>query len=87
MVDRVALVSGALATSGDARRYAMRDGVRYGHVLDPRTGYPVEDAPRSVTVQADTCSEAGLLATLGVLAGAGAERFLEAQGVRFWCVR
>jgi thiamine biosynthesis lipoprotein len=41
---------GALATSGDARRYVQRDGKRYSHILDPATGWPVVDAPRSVTV-------------------------------------
>lgn len=78
---------GALATSGDARRFLERDGVRYGHVLDPRTGWPVPDAPRSVTVVGDSCLEAGLLATLALLHGAGAEAFLAEQGVRSWCLR
>jgi len=76
-----------IATSGDARRFILRDGRRYGHILDPRTGWPVADAPRSVTVVANTCTEAGILATLAMLRGAGAEEFLESQGVRFWCLR
>jgi thiamine biosynthesis lipoprotein len=83
----LSLTDGALATSGDARRFLLRDGVRYPHILDPRTCRPVCDAPRSVTIAAATCTEAGLLATLAMLHGAGAERFLEAEGVRFWCLR
>ncbi|MGD8394422.1 MAG: FAD:protein FMN transferase [Candidatus Eiseniibacteriota bacterium] len=83
----VPLARGGLATSGDARRFLLRDGVRYGHILDPRTGWPVEDAPRSVTVRAATCTEAGLLATLAMLQGAQAERFLRAQTPHHWCVR
>lgn len=75
---------GALATSGDARRYVTSGGRRLGHILDPRTGRPVEGAPRSVTVLAATCLEAGTLTTLACLAGAGARAFLEAQGARFW---
>lgn len=75
---------GGVATSGDARRYLLRDGVRYAHILDPRNGWPVPDAPRSVTVVADTCIEAGTLTTLAMLQGAGAEAFLQAQNVRFW---
>ena len=76
-----------VATSGDARRFILRQGRRYGHILDPRTGWPVADAPRSVTVVANTCTEAGILATFAMLHGAGAEKFLEEQGVRFWCLR
>jgi FAD:protein FMN transferase len=81
------LEHGALATSGDSRRYLLKDGVRYGHILDPRTGWPVPDAPRSVTVAASSCTEAGLLSTLALLNGARATEFLEALGVRFWLLR
>jgi thiamine biosynthesis lipoprotein len=41
MLATLALSSGALATSGDYERYFERDGVRYCHVLNPRTGWPV----------------------------------------------
>jgi thiamine biosynthesis lipoprotein len=79
--------NGALATSGDTYRHVMGEGVRYGHVLDPRTGWPIAGAPRSVTVHAATCTEAGLLAKLALLRGAGAEEFLRAEQVRAWCFR
>ena len=78
---------GALATSGDARRFLKKDGHRYGHILDPRTGWPVPDTPRSTTVAADTCTQAGMLSMLAMLEGEGAEAFLDAQGVRYWCCR
>ncbi len=78
------LEHGALATSGDSRRYVLRNGVRYGHILHPRTGWPVHGAPRSVTVAASSCTEAGLLATLALLQGDRAQAFLEEQGVRYW---
>jgi thiamine biosynthesis lipoprotein len=83
----VQLKSGAVATSGDARRYVIRNGRRYGHILDPRTGYPVDGAPRSVTVIDQTCTQAGLLATLAMLQGVRAERFLPTQGVRHHVMR
>ncbi|MEO8153626.1 MAG: FAD:protein FMN transferase [Rhizobacter sp.] len=83
----IALRGGALATSGDARRHLLIDGVRYSHILDPRTGWPVQDAPRSVTVAAPTCTEAGLLATLAMLQGLGAEALLAAQGLPHWVQR
>lgn len=79
-VRTIALRRGALATSGDARRFVLRGGVRYGHILDPRTGWPVSGAPRSVTVLADKCTEAGMLSTFAMLQGSAAEAFLREQG-------
>ena len=78
---------GAIATSGDARRYLIKDGTRYSHILDARDGWPVADAPRSITVAADTCTQAGMLSTLGMLEGSAAEAFLAEQGVDYWCER
>lgn len=83
----IRLKTGALATSGDARRFLLKNGVRYGHILDPLTGWPVKGAPRSVTIAADTCTQAGMLATLAMLRGDGAEEFLRNQNVQFWCQR
>lgn len=87
MAAMLELKDGALATSGDARRYLLRDGIRYSHILNPKTGWPVKDAPRSVTIAAATCVEAGLTATLAMLWGARAEAFLKREGVRAWCIR
>jgi thiamine biosynthesis lipoprotein len=81
---KLEITRAAVATSGDARRFVRHQGRRLGHVLDPVTGWPVADAPRSVTVLATTCLEAGTLATLAMLQGAGARAFLEAEGVRHW---
>jgi thiamine biosynthesis lipoprotein len=80
----VPLAQGALATSGDSRRYVLRDGRRYSHILDARTGWPVRDAPRSITVAAETCSQAGTLTTLAMLQGGGAEQLLRTGGTRYW---
>jgi thiamine biosynthesis lipoprotein len=75
---------GALATSGDSRRFLLKSGVRYGHILSPLTGWPVPGAPRSVTVAASSCTEAGLLSTVALLHGTGARQFLDEQDVRYW---
>jgi thiamine biosynthesis lipoprotein len=83
----IRLSAGAIATSGDAYRYLTRNGRRYSHILDPRTGWPVDSAPRSVTVLAPTCTDAGMLATFAMLHGEQAEAFLDSQQARFWCLR
>lgn len=86
-VKRLELRSGALATSGDARRHIVIDGQRYGHIFDARTGWPAPDSPRSITVAAETCSQAGTFSTLAMLQGPNAEAFLDAEGVQYWCLR
>lgn len=83
----ISIKQGALATSGDARRFLLRDGKRYSHILNPKTGWPIVNAPRSVTVAAPQCIQAGILATVASLYGDDAEAFLDAQGVRFWCFK
>ena len=83
----IELELGALATSGDARRFLVKNGKRYSHILDPTTGWPVPDAPRSVTVAAPSCTHAGMLATFALLRGRDAEGFLDAQRVKYWALR
>ncbi len=79
--------SGAITTSGDARRFLLKNGQRFSHILDPRTGWPVPHPPRSVTVAAPTCIEAGFLSTLAMLHGDGAEAFLEREHITAWWLR
>ena len=81
----IKLSRGAIATSGDTRKYLLKDGIRYSHVLNPKTGWPVANAPRSVTVAANTCTEAGILATLALLHEQHAEDFLKSEQVTYWC--
>ena len=83
-VGKIELFKGGLATSGDARRFLLKEGVRYSHILNPHTGYPVPDVPRSVTVITNTCIEAGMLSTFSMLEGNNAVAFLEEQDVQFW---
>jgi len=63
------LNSGGVASSGDYIRYFIKDGKRYGHIVDPRTGYPVANECLGVTVVCGTCLEAGLLSTSAFLMG------------------
>jgi thiamine biosynthesis lipoprotein len=80
---RIELTRGGLATTGDARRYVLWKGRRLGHILNPKTGWPVDAPPRAITVLGRTCLEAGTLSTLAYLQGPGAQDFLREQGVDF----
>ena len=86
-MNTIALRMGGLANSGDKNRFLLKQGVRYSHILDARTGWPVSEAPSSVTVAATTCVEAGMLATLASLKGPDAETFLKEQDVEFFVYR
>jgi thiamine biosynthesis lipoprotein len=83
----VSLLKGALATSGDAKRFLFKDNVRYSHILNAKTGWPVVQAPRSITVVAPQCIQAGILATLALMQGPQAENFLTEQEIKFWAIR
>ena len=65
----VTLKNKALATSGDYRKFFVKSGQRYSHVLDPRTGYPVQNGVISVSVMADDCTLADGLATALMVMG------------------
>ncbi|HEX7035962.1 MAG TPA: FAD:protein FMN transferase [Pseudomonadales bacterium] len=60
----IRLEEGAVATSGDYRNFIERDGVRYSHTIDPRTGYPVQHGLASVTVLHESAMWADGYATL-----------------------
>ena len=59
----IALNNMSMATSGDYHNYFERDGVRYSHTIDPRTGQPITHALASVTVLHKSCAYADGLAT------------------------
>jgi thiamine biosynthesis lipoprotein len=83
----VSLYKGALATSGDAKRFLLKNGKRYSHILNAKTGWPIDNTPRSITVSAPQCIQAGLLATLAQMQGANAEQFLSEQEIKHWSIR
>ena len=66
---RVALYDKGLVTSGSTRKYVERDGKRYSHCIDPRTGYPVEHNVLSVTVLAENAVWADALASVCMVMG------------------
>ena len=77
----VDVFGGGVATSGDYERCMVVDGVRYGHVLDPRSGWPV-DGLASVSVLSSHCLIAGTASTVAMLKGrAEAPGWLEGLGL------
>ena len=65
----VELKNKSLATSGTYRHFFDKNGKRYSHILDPRTGYPVIHNVVSVSVIADDCTIADGLATALLVMG------------------
>ena len=59
----------AMATSGNYRNFFEIDGVRYSHIFDPKTGYPMTNGVVSVSVIADSCAFADGLATALMVLG------------------
>jgi thiamine biosynthesis lipoprotein len=59
----------AMATSGDYRNYFEKDGIRFSHTIDPRTGYPVTHKLASVTILSENTMEADALATAIMVLG------------------
>lgn len=59
----------ALATSGNYRNFYYKDGKRYAHTIDPRTGYPVQHNILSATVIAPNCATADAYATSFMVLG------------------
>ena len=85
MITTMALSAGGLATSGDYERFFEKEGRRYCHLLDPRSGWPVSYW-QTISVVAPSCAGAGALATMAMLMGANGLPFLEDQGVAYFAV-
>jgi len=81
---KVALRSGALSTSGNYENFFVANGKFYGHLLDPRTGNPVEGIG-SCTLVAPTCFESDACATAAYVLGVKRSRELlgKRYGMRF----
>ncbi len=77
---------GAVATSGNTKRFIAHNGKRYGHIMNPKTGYPVENSPLSITTFAENCVMAGSFSSLAMLMGSQAEMFLDEQSVKHLCI-
>lgn len=66
----ISISNRAVATSGSYRKFYDKDGQRFAHFLNPKTGFPVQHSLLSVTVIAPTCAEADAYATAFMVIGA-----------------
>jgi thiamine biosynthesis lipoprotein len=82
LLQTVELSSGAMASSGDYERCLTIDGVRYGHILNPRTGWPVRHLA-SVSVIADFCVVAGSASTIAMLKQDQGSAWLKTLGLPY----
>lgn len=79
---RVMLDDAAISTSGDYRQAAVKDGVRYSHIVDPRTGMPIRHDGAAVSVLAhDALTADGWATALLVLGPEDGFRLAETRGL------
>ncbi len=82
IMQTITLHKGGLASSGDYERCIEIDGVRYGHVLNPKTGWPVRHLA-SVSVVGDFCVVAGSASTIAMLKEDKGPAWLESLGLPY----
>lgn len=78
----IPICEGGVATSGSYERFIEVEGKRYCHILNPKTGWPVEGVD-SISIFAPQCLVAGSLSTIAMLKGTEAKAWLDEQGVDY----
>ncbi len=81
MLTQIPVYLGAVASSGDYERCIVINGKRYGHVLNPRTGWPVSGLV-SVTVLSEQCVIAGSACTIAMLMEQQGKNWLKRLGLK-----
>ena len=77
--DVLSITDIAMATSGNYRNFYYKDGIKYAHTIDPRTGYPVQHELLSATVLANDCATADAYATAFMVLGLDSAKTLLAR--------
>ena len=72
----IRLKNKSLATSGNYRKFYEKDGVKYGHSINPKTGKPAMQSILSATIIADDCMTADAYATTCMVIGLGKSKML-----------
>jgi len=83
----VALNGKSLATSGSYRKFVLRDGKKFSHAIDPKTGRPIDHNLLSVSVIAQDCASADAYATAFLVMGMEkAMEMAERLGLEIYCI-
>lgn len=83
---KIPLLQGAIATSGDYERFMLVKGVRYCHLLNPYTGWPVASPFASASVLADQCVLAGSFSSIALLKSPSEPQWLASSGITYLLV-
>lgn len=81
------LKDAAIATSGDYRQYFDEKGKRRSHIIDPRTGYPVDNSVTSASVIANTAQEADTWSTAMMVLGEAGIAVAEKNGIKVFLLK
>uniref|UniRef100_A0A7C6AFL5 FAD:protein FMN transferase n=1 Tax=candidate division WOR-3 bacterium TaxID=2052148 RepID=A0A7C6AFL5_UNCW3 len=82
VIEKVGLIDGALSTSGDYEKFFVVDGIRYAHIIDPRTGLPAQNYA-SVTIFAESATFAdGIATAVSVMGAQEGKKFLDSLGIK-----
>lgn len=79
----VTIYGGYISVSGDYERYAEIDGVRYSHIIDPETGYPVSNGVHSAVIYSDDAVVGDILSTALMVAGEEEIEQFKQAGIEF----
>ncbi|MDD2738897.1 MAG: FAD:protein FMN transferase [Methylomonas lenta] len=82
LMQTLSIEQGAVASSGDYERCIVIDGVRYAHVINPKTGWPVKHLA-AVSVVSDFCVIAGSASTIAMLKEKQGPAWLESMGLPY----
>jgi FAD:protein FMN transferase len=66
---KIVIKNQSISTSGNYRKYFIKDGIKYSHTIDPKTGYPVHHSLLSVSIIANDCTTADAYCTAFMVMG------------------
>jgi FAD:protein FMN transferase len=84
----ILLTSGGVATSGTYERFTKIGDALYSHIINAKTGWPVQEKNLSITVEHKSCLLAGAVATIAILLEEKRSDYLatkQLSGVRWYC--
>ncbi len=84
LIGKLNITDISIATSGDYQRFFIKDGIRYHHILDPKTGYPAKGVISATVIGKSKTSMDGFSSALFILGaekGAALMKKIGAEGI------